>query len=324
MTTLNIALPFDLVDSIITSNPEIIFTIYNRIIDDCNDKCNSKKRKRNTHSYFQNLINNLIQNKNIYLNKSHYFKYLNNIDISVNIYVLLAKYINKQDGALDTQKKNNNNNKNNNKNNYNLLGNIEKLNLEYPDFNKLLEIYKLKDASELPDFIKIFLLISNGFELDRKKHVSYILHIILAYYNNKIEDVETYLHYQNITEEYKYFLQPEYKFIPVCTFYLGMGFYFIVGYDMILDKLIGFMDGGGCAQECEYNRMLIQNYMKLNKKCRLEKYNKNCSSNSNKKTYKQSYLENITKYLELIDIDIRNLPNQFNYFNEMKLNILDN
>jgi hypothetical protein len=68
----------------------------------------------------------------------------------------------------------------------------------------------------------------------------------------------------------------------------------------------------------------LQDYMKLNKKCRLEKYKKNCSSNSNKKTYKQSYLENITKYLELIDIDIRNLPNQFNYFNEMKLNILDN
>jgi len=69
MTTLNIALPFDLVDCIITSNPEIIFTIYNRIIDNCNDKCNSKKRKSNTHLYFKNLINNLIKNKKIYFNK---------------------------------------------------------------------------------------------------------------------------------------------------------------------------------------------------------------------------------------------------------------
>lgn len=322
MTKPNIALPFDLVDSIITSNPETIFTICNQIIENYTNKgilnnVNTKKRKRNnqsdSHSYYQDLINNLIQNKTIYLNKSPYFKYLNNIDISINIYILLAKYIKKQDIVLDTHKNN-------------LLSNIEKLVPECPDFNKLLEIYKLKDASELPDFIKIYLLISNGLERRKKRQniamsTEFVLNIILEYHNNKIEDVETHLHYQSISESYEYFLQPEYKFIPLFTVYLGMGFYFIVGYDMILDKLIGFIDGGGSGLECEYNRMLIEKYMKSHKTHRLEKYNKYCSSN--KQSYKQSYLENITKYLELINIDTQTLPS-LNYFNDMKLNILDN
>jgi hypothetical protein len=194
----------------------------------------------------------------------------------------------------------------------------------------LIRMYKLNSYNELPDFIKMYILLKsfNNLPLNKDfftygRNMSY-LDVILEYNYNK--NGEQYLYTQMLYNEYLYLLHPEYKFIPLFKFSLGMGYSFLVGYDMMLDKLIGFIEGGGCAQEYEYNKILIEKYMKLDKQHRITKYNTNCCQNKSKSKSKSKneLLENIKKYLELFTIDIVNLPDHYNYFNEMKLNILDN
>jgi hypothetical protein len=113
-----------------------------------------------------------------------------------------------------------------------------------------------------------------------------------------------------------------------------MGYNFVMGYDILIDKMIGFMEGGSNGLDYEYNKLLIEKYLKLNKQQRLVKYQLNCCTTPQSKVKKNKYnttsnknienIENIEKYLELLIINLSNVPNYFNYFNEMKLNILDN
>ena len=309
----HITLPIDIIDCIIIANPKTTISTYNAIIT-------NRKRKRNNEAncYYNNLLHYLRNNNNYYLNKSPYFKYLNNITQSIEIYNLLTKYIKKENIPVFTT-------------NDNALSNLEATILEYSlketndvvikytqDLSKLVDIYKLNTISDLPDFIKIYLLLKSCNYFPLYSRIQSLL--------DNIDEI--------VLEWNNYLFQPEYKFIPLFDIALGMGYSFIIGYDMLIDRLIGFIHGGGCAQEYEYNKMLIEKYFKLDTKQRLIKYQKNCCQNkvssknkivgkNKNKNKNNELLENIQKYLELFNTDIDNLQD-FNYFNKMKINIIDN
>jgi hypothetical protein len=331
----NINLPFDIIDTIITTNPNTIISTYNKIKSNLEEICKSKEtietRKRKKQNDTQNnpskLLDYIINNKLTYFNKSSYFKYFNNINIVENIFILLTKYIKKTDipelDIIDYLE-------NVVLNKFILEDKKNTLSNKFINYmNVIINIYELQNYNELPDFIKLYLLLkcSNYLPLqteffkykNENNKITAYLDIIIENYTNK--NGEQYLYTEMILKCYKYLLTPEYKFILLFSINLGMGYNFIVGYDILIDGLIGFIEGGSSGQEYDYNKILIEKYFKMNKQQRQNKYHINCNNNNKK----YNLLENIKKYISILfTIDISIIPNYYNYFNDMKLNILNN
>jgi hypothetical protein len=311
-------LPFNIIDKIILSNANYILTTYNNILDSLESARHISKRKRGplikskSTKKHNDLLDYLINNKQYYISKSPIYKYMNNCNNANKIYQLFTKYIKKINidsiDSIDSILEYDNDNIDSNDLTERLENNI----------NLLVRLFKLSTYEELPDIIKVFILLrnTNYIELEKK-----FLDIIQEYHNNRIAYVESFLYCQNMINSYDYLMMPEYKFIPLFKINLGMGYDFIIGCDIILDRLIGFIEGGSCGQEYEYNRMQIEKYLKMNKQQRQNKYNTHI-----KKSYKihNDILQNIERYLKLFNENLENIPNIFSYFSQNKLNILDN
>jgi len=336
MSTTNITLPLDVIDSIIISNPNIIYTLYSKI----------------SNNYV--LLEHLQNNQLYYFNKSSYLKYFlnTNTNTKINIisvvenYTLLEKYIHNKtiiNSGINLNEVND------------VMFNLEayldnNLSIILLDkyMNNFMKYYKLDDTNESPDFIKLYIILKacNYFPTNNNDFGNFggDYYQNLTYLINAILEDEEILFSNNYS--------PEYKFIPVFRISLGMGYGFIIGWDMFIDRMIGFVDGGSDGHEVEYNKMMIQNYLTLDRKQRFLKYERKIGSEigidnkivkkNNKKqkidnkrqkitqqtnnSIEQSTqsTQNILKYLELFSINqsLINLENPFEYLAEHRLNIL--
>jgi hypothetical protein len=116
-----------------------------------------------------------------------------------------------------------------------------------------------------------------------------------------------------------HFCVPESKLIPLFGLYMGMGWTFIISYDILINRMIGFICGGSSGVEHDYNLIMIRKYLSLNKLQRIKQYERKIGKINNNNIHKT-----ITKYLDLFFIELINLPNPFDFLEEHKLNILDN
>jgi len=369
----NIQLPLELIDSIIISNPNTIYTIYAKIIDNITDnkliksesKQITKKRKIESNNYI--LLEYIKNNQLYYFTKSSYLKYfINKINNNTTNNYAINNAINNNainNNAINYADFNDTININNIAENYILFEKYihNKLNSDYNDkgdkcdkdeidtkyvsdiifnletyldnnlsvillekyMNNFMKFYKT-DSKDIPDFVKLYIILKScNYFPTNYHHLIYIFNFIL-------EDEEVLFPYN---------LQPEYKLIPLFRIYLGMGYGFIIGWDMLIDRLIGFIDGGNNGHEVEYNNMMIKKYLSLDKKQRLQKYEHIIGNDINKEHTKihtkmhkniqhnmlkhgHNYRQNISKYLALfnnMNQTLINESNPFEYLAEHKL-----
>lgn len=344
-----IQLPFEIIDLIITSNPNTIYTIYSKINSNKpkTSKKISRKRKTTNNDSNSNSLSLLeyIQNKHLYyFKKSSYLQYfinpinpINPINTIAETYILLEKYIHSK-AIVNSDNTDNTDNSDNNINNvmFNLEEYLDKnlsvilLEKYMNKFMQYLEIDKLDNNYEIPDFIKLYIILAackyfpnnndglgNIVNIDRKsyKNLMYILDFIL--------ENEDEISFDKFTLN---------MFIPLFTISIGMGNEFMIGWDIVSDRMIGFITGGSDGHESEYNNMMMRKYFTLDKQHRIQAYENmigecECKKKDKMTPYQKiqnkmlNYKQNILKYLELFNINqtLINLPNPFEYLIEHKL-----
>jgi hypothetical protein len=333
-----IELPLDIVDNIITANSYTIVSLYNKLTKNLTknlklvggNKSNPNKKQRVDKNV---LLEHIINNKLHYFNKTLYFKYfcnkssnandiIKNIDIVINNYVILSKYIKKIDIL--------NKNKNKDKILFNLetfISNNISENLLNKYMNIITKIYNITNYNEIPTFINLYIILKscNYFPINTENFtynnvISYFDVILTA--NSEYESatvVNSDIYLTTLIHSINYMCKPETKYIPLFRLSLGMGWSLIIGYDILINRMIGFLSGGSSNIEYEYNNIRITRYLSLNKLQRIQQYEYKIGKMNNNNIYKH-----ITKYLDLFFLDLANLPNPFDFLDEHKLNILDN
>lgn len=130
----------------------------------------------------------------------------------------------------------------------------------------------------IPDIIKIFLIIVmtkpkikktdrkqiSDWESKMKKQqteVNFALKIII--HGGKLEDGSDII--------YDDYYTAKFGFIPLITTYCGMGYDFIIGWDLTISRMIGFFVNGSSIYDMEYNRKQMLEYFNLKKKVKLQK-----------------------------------------------------
>jgi hypothetical protein len=335
----SIQLPIDIIDNIITVNPYTILSLYNKLSKNLKSTRNTRNKRQKLDKNV--LLEHIINNKSNYFSKTIYFKYFSNkteksdrisigncndiskiIDNVINNYVILSKYIKKID-ILD---------KNKNKNKDKILFNLETYisnniseNLLNEYMNIIKTVYNITNFSEIPSFINLYIILKscNYFPINKEcftynNIISYLDAILKS--NSKSDNSNNSdIYFITLIHSINYMCTPEYKYIPLFRLSLGMGFNFIIGYDILIDRVIGFLSGGSSSIEYEYSEVMIRKYLSLNKLQRIQQYERKIGKINNNNIYKT-----ITKYLDLFFLDLANLPNPFDFLDEHKLNILDN
>lgn len=335
-----IQLPLDIIDNIITANPYTIVSLYNKISKNLKSASNAVQNKR--QKLDKNiLLDHIINNKTNYFNRTIYLKYFSNktaknsnsncndiskiIDNVINNYVILSKYIKRNDILYK--------NKNKDKILFNLetyISNNISENLLNEYMNIITKIYNINNLNELPSFINLYIILKscNYFPINKEfftynNVISYLDVILKSNCESESESEsksKSDIYLTTLIHSINYMCTPEYKYIPLFRLSLGMGFSFIIGYDILIDRMIGFLSGGSSSIEYEYSEVMIRKYLSLNKLQRIQQYERKIGKlNNNNNIYKT-----ITKYLDLFFLDLANLPNPFDFLDEHKLNILDN
>lgn len=341
----NVHLPFEIIDSVITSNPNNIYTLYKKISNNISDTqattdnkqiAKSKKRKRKIDGSNNYELLEYIQNNQIYyFNKSSYMKYFISND-DIDIYNIVENYILFETNIHNKTITNSMNDVMFNLESY--LDNNLSVFLLDKYMNNFMKYYKLDYANESNTFIKLYIILKacNYFPNNNNNNGFDFGNIDNNYYQNLIYLINAILDDEEIIFPNKF--TPEYKFIPIFRIGLGMGYGFIIGWDMLIDRMIGFVDGGSDGHEVEYNNIMIRKYLTLDRKQRFQAYENmidksECKKNKHKITptptrklqyNMQKYGLNISKYLELFNINqsLINLENPFDYLAKHRLNIL--
>jgi len=158
--------------------------------------------------------------------------------------------------------------------------------LDTNDFShENIDIYKQLEALQtyynfnvvIPTFVKLVLILhtcgyfpkSNGDSVDFcKPGIHCFLDMILEGDIHKIAD---------FTSSYRYFTA-DYKFIPLFNVYLGMGYSFVIGWDMdiLCNCMIGFTTDGSDGHESAYNERRAISYLRQSSRfTKFEKIDKN-------------------------------------------------
>ena len=121
----------------------------------------------------------------------------------------------------------------------------------------------------IPAFVKLVLIlrVSGYFESSNmmKPGMHNFLEMILdPASSSKISDY---------TQTYRYYAAV-YKFIPLFSVYLGMGYSFVIGWDLSIGGLIGFTEDGGDGHEVMYNIQRAMAYFRQPAPVRKGKYKK--------------------------------------------------
>jgi len=280
--TLPDTLPDNIIHDIIITNPNLVISIYRKFYVDNN----TKKRKRN-------------QSIDIYENLTHYIKYSKWLKYFVSsdcntILDELQKHFNLINSYFKTQS--------------HLTSGIELVDyienkLENNKIISLLldEQYIIKD-----NFFKLWVILYNiGYFND----ITSLKRIIIENpnpcnytevrngdINEETSEIDNSPGYSRHNSNIK----------PLVTIQGDMGYSFIIAYDTMLDRIIGFEFGGSSAAEYDYNNMMLLRYIEKNegkRKDYLERYKH--------KTIK-NYLElvkyiNSSKFVGVFDMPFRKL-----------------
>ena len=122
-------------------------------------------------------------------------------------------------------------------------------------------------GNKLPTFVKLVLILYNCGYFESYKSISKSgIHIFLdMILEDKIADISDFIN------TYKYY-SSIYKFIPLFGIYLGMGYSFVIGWDIKFKGIIGFIENGSDWHAFMYNIQCIMRY--FNKPERLVKIDK--------------------------------------------------
>jgi len=154
------------------------------------------------------------------------------------------------------------------------------------NYDKQLEAIRkyYKFTCEIPAFVMLVLILYNCgyFKLDVSIHI--FLEMVLEGDSNKIADfTKTYAYYSSV-----------YKFIPLFSINLGMGYAFVIGWDVEFDGMIGLTENGSDGNEVIYNiQRAIKYFSETARLARLAKLEK-----IDKKQLQEDYL----KMLGMTDI----------------------
>jgi hypothetical protein len=124
--------------------------------------------------------------------------------------------------------------------------------------------------------------------LSSKVKLHIFLELLLESGSSKIDDfIRTYTYYASTN-----------KFIPLFDVYLEMGYSFVIGWDTVLDGLIGFMENGSDGYEVMYNIHKANGYFSRPIRSKGFKKNKTGSQNG------YGYMDECMKMLGCRDISI--------------------
>jgi len=257
-------LPYELIEKIITSDPRYMLTIYFNILATCetddknmhkNMDKNNKKRKR--------LFQNPIQNPNIELanylksdlviirlfKQSPWFRFFNmqtqNKSCIPRIYKSLETVFQYQNNYLAGYFKTGING---------FVGIVEiariariiEKNCDYDKLNNAIE----KIGPDVMDVLNpeciTWLIILSSFISGE-----YSIPTARIYFNGLTDNLFS-------THLYSYI---DRDLIPLIIITFDMGYQFIIGWDNVINKLIGFVWGGSSGQEYEYYQMKLEKYL---------------------------------------------------------------
>lgn len=130
--------------------------------------------------------------------------------------------------------------------------------------NRFREYYNLslngKGFEEIPQFIKliIILVVVKYFTTSRIKiNINESLEYIL---NNDKQDLDNEVMYI-----------PPVNITPLFTIPIGMGYSFILSWDLSINRMIGYIWGGSDGNEYEFNKNKLENYSRSSIKMKLKK-----------------------------------------------------
>ena len=131
----------------------------------------------------------------------------------------------------------------------------------------------------IPIFIKLVILLysCNYFQSGEQFHklIHNILESIITYskssddYNNSDSSNNSNNHMikQEVLQSYPYYAS-KYKFIPIFNIYMGMGYTFVIGWDCIINRMIGFMENGSSYVDVIMNSRFAMRYFALDSRSR--------------------------------------------------------
>jgi hypothetical protein len=206
----------------------------------------------------------------------------------------------------------------------------------------LQKIYNLSNNNDVPSFIILYIILKccnniplnkDFYTLNTSKRVILLIDAILDADLNDLDNHDKYCNW--LLKNYNYLSiqnnDPKYHFIPLFNISMGMGYSFTIGWDILLSRMIGFIEGGSNGFDWEFNDRAIKKYFMLDKLNRMKYYTKYCSTwkkvntrhgNKNRHRNKHKLENQIEKYLELITKS--NLIEIWDLVNTGKYNILDN
>jgi hypothetical protein len=133
------------------------------------------------------------------------------------------------------------------------------------------QYYKFTKTNEIPLFVMLVLMLYNSGYFESSNGISNGIsksgiHIFLdMLLEGEFADITDF------TKTYRYY-SSIYNFIPLFGIYLGMGYSFVIGWDTLVNGLIGFTENGSDGNEVIYNVQCAMKY--FNTSLRLVKINK--------------------------------------------------
>ena len=234
-----IALPDNIINEIIISNPNKVVSMYDKFFNDRK----VKKRKYNSSITF--------------FKYSSWFKYFisSNCDSTLDELQIYFQILNKYFKTENTPE-----------NTHDLVTYIENKLDDYNSVSPLLnEQYTSRD-----NFFKLWVILYNIGFFDSNNSNPLKRSIIENPNVNSYQSDQT-----NQPEDIPAYARSNSNITPLITILGDMGYSFIIAYDTMIDKIIGFEFGGSSAAEYDYYNMMLLRYIEKTDKKRkdyLEKY----------------------------------------------------
>ena len=124
----------------------------------------------------------------------------------------------------------------------------------------IMKYYQFRNISEIPVYVKLVVMLyncgyfasSSGSSISTKPKIHIFLDMILEGDSTKISD---------FTTTYRYYTANK-KFIPLFGIYLGMGYSFVLGWDIEFNGIIGLTENGSDGNEVMYNTHRAMSYFR--------------------------------------------------------------
>jgi hypothetical protein len=169
---------------------------------------------------------------------------------------------------------------------------------------KLGNYYKIT-IDEIPDFIKLMIMLHNSGYLSKilsEHNHTHICELFLSIINHMNKNN---LHNNLLDIPITSYYHSKYKFIPLIESYCGMGYTFIIGWDLDVSRMIGFLEGGSDAHSYDASMLSIMKY--FNKTIKQRKSIVKIKNNK------------IKDYLKILEPDLIDSSSRITYMNSLSL-----